>query len=120
MDAALTSKESLTATINKLFGCSDDSFHDFFSTLFSTKIQAVVNDETMDYDGLRASFEKLRDGPKLSANVLDLVKDGRNYAWRHVVEGTLPDGNKMVVKIFLFGELDEDGKVLRQTESVRS
>jgi hypothetical protein len=49
-----------------------------------------------------------------------LVKEGRKYAWRHVEEGTLPDGKKLEIKIFLFGELDEDGKVLRQTESIRS
>jgi len=80
----------------------------------------VVNDEAIDYDRLKAEFHKLHDSPKLFVKVMDLARDGRKYAWRHVEQGKLPDGKEVVVHVFWFGKLDGDGRVVRQTESVRS
>ena len=119
MDAILSSKESLSAVINKLFTAPEDEFNELFPTLYSTKVQATVNGEHLDYDLVKAQFQKVRAGPKAHIEVVDLVREGKQYAWRHVGKGTLPDGKKLEVEIFLFGELDDEGKMVRQTENIR-
>ncbi|KAK1828064.1 hypothetical protein QBC39DRAFT_375098 [Podospora conica] len=118
MDAALSSKTSLAAAITKVFTCPDEIFLDYLATLFSPNLKAVVNNEAKDFDWLKAKATELRARPKMDIVVHDLFRDGKKFAWRHVGKSTLPDGKKKRVEVFVFGELDDQGRVVRQNEMV--
>lgn len=118
MDAALSSKASLAAAITKLYTCSDETYPDYLASLFASSVKAIVNDEAMDFGNIEEKIKQLRAGPKMEFSVLDLLRDGNNFAWRHVGVTALPDGKKMGVQTFAFGELDDEGKVMRQNERV--
>ena len=115
MEAVLASKSSLAAFITKLHSFPDD---DYLTSLYAPNIKATVNDETYDMDAIKALIQTLGTHPKMTIDVLDLLREGRNFAWRHVGESSLPDGKTKKVQVFAFGELDADGRVVRQEESV--
>jgi len=119
MDAALTSKPALRAAISALFTAPDAEFDAHFGALFAPDLEAVVNGEPFDFDRVKTNLRNLRAGPKLEVDVLDLVRSGNEYAWRHTVTGDLPDGKKLFVEIFVMGELDAEGRVVKQREGVR-
>lgn len=48
----------------------------------------------------------------MSFSVLDLLRYGNNFSWYHVGETTLPDGKETGVQTFVFGELDDEGRVV--------
>ncbi|KAK0742785.1 hypothetical protein B0T18DRAFT_391691 [Schizothecium vesticola] len=118
MAAALFSKTSLAAAIIKLYTCPDEIYLDYLDTLFASNIKAIVNDEALHFDDVNDKVKELRAGPKLSFPVLDLLRDGKNFAWRHVGKSTLLEGKKKGVQTFVFEELDDEGRVMRQNERV--
>lgn len=118
MDAALSSKATLAAAITKLYTCSDEIYPDYLASLFASSVKAIVNDEAMDFDNIVEKIKQLRAGPKMEFSVLDLLRDGKKFAWRHVGMAALPDGEKMGVKTFVLGEPDEEGRVVQQNERV--
>ena len=53
----------------------------------------------------------------VTIEVLDELVDGRRYADRHVITVRKRDGKSTVQEVYLFGELDEEGRFLRVEET---
>ena len=61
--------------------------------------------------GLRALVERA------TITVLDELLDGERYAQRHVIDLHLKDGERVVQEVYVFAQLDPDGRFHRIVEA---
>lgn len=71
----------------------------------------------VDRAGFLARIAHLRDNvERITITVLDEVIDGHRYAERHLVDLLDADGQHVVQEVYLFAELDSDGRFARIEE----
>ncbi|KAA0016277.1 nuclear transport factor 2 family protein [Salinicola corii] len=85
---------------------------------FSPEYQQRTNGHWDDREAFAEHAAKLREiVVSADVEVLDELREGNRYADRHIVRVTKRDGSEVVQEVYLFGELDSEGRFLRVEET---
>lgn len=85
---------------------------------FSAAYRQRTNGQWEDRESFARHARKLREiVASARIEVLDELREGNRYADRHRVDVTKRDGTRVVQEVYLFAELDADGRFLRVEET---
>lgn len=87
---------------------------------FAPGYRQCADGEEVDRTGFIEHVQALRQRVASGrVEVIEVVREGNHLADRHRVEATKPDGSTVTMEIYLFGELDETGRLVRVDEVSR-
>ncbi len=85
---------------------------------FAPHYRQRTNGSWDDRAGFVAHIAHLREVvDSVDAQVLDEITDARHYADRHVVTIVKRDGSRVVQEVYLFADIEEDGRFCRVQET---
>lgn len=115
-------RDFITRMLNEVL-LSDEPLEPAADRYFSPGYVQVTDGTEFDHDGFLAHARHLRglreQGLTARVEVLDAVRRGRDLATRHLVSSLKPGGATAQIEVYLFGTLDEDGRLLRVNEATR-
>jgi len=107
-------KAALHDLLNEQLIPLSDALDRHFGTDYRQRTNGVWDDRA----GFEAHIAHLRTIiERADIQVFDEVVDKRRYADRHVVDIRKRDGGRVVQEVYLFAELDEDGRFSRVQET---
>jgi hypothetical protein len=115
----LATPATFEKALNETFNHTDDDFTALFNAMWSPNLQATIDGKPFDRDGLYTHLQTLRAAiAEGKLTCLTLIKEGNKFAERHRGEATMKDGGKTDMDAFAFGELGEDGRIVKFEEAV--
>ncbi|MGG4774265.1 nuclear transport factor 2 family protein [Paenalcaligenes sp. Me52] len=109
---------SIHTVLDQLLNQQDLPLKDVINRHFSPHYRQRTNGVWDDHAAFSQHIRKLREVVESARiEVLDELHDGNRYADRHCVYVTKRDGSTVVQEVYLFGELDSDGRFLRIEET---
>ena len=109
---------SIKNLLDDLLNHQDESVPDVMDKHLSSDYRQRTDGTWDDRDGVGRHFEHLRTLVQhAEISVLDEITDGRTYADRHIVHITKRDGSRVTQEVYLFGDLDREGRFTRVEET---
>lgn len=108
---------TLKDAFEDLFENRDVPFDESADRHFSPDFRQRTNGQWLDRATFLAGVAHLRDNvERVTVTVLDEVIDGHQYAERHLVGLLDAHGQHVVQEVYLFADLDSDGRFARIEE----
>lgn len=109
---------SIHTVLDQLLNQQQLDLSDVIDRHFSPHYRQRTNGVWDDRTAFTQHICKLREVvASVRIEVLDELRDGNRYADRHCVYVTKRDGSTVVQEVYLFGELDHEGRFLRIEET---
>lgn len=109
---------SIHTVLDQLLNQQHLPLNEVLDRFFSPHYRQRTNGMWDDREAFAQHIRKLREVvASVRIDVLDELHDGNRYADRHCVYVTKRDGSSVVQEVYLFGELDEDGRFIRIEET---
>lgn len=109
---------SIHTVLDQLLNQQHLALNDVIDRYFSPHYRQRTNGVWDDRAAFTQHIRKLREVvASVRIEVLDELRDGNRYADRHCVYVTKRDGSTVVQEVYLFGELDHEGRFLRIEET---
>ncbi|NHC63042.1 nuclear transport factor 2 family protein [Paenalcaligenes suwonensis] len=109
---------SIHTVLDQLLNQQQLDLSDVIDRHFSPHYRQRTNGVWDDRTAFTQHIRKLREVvASVRIEVLDELRDGNRYADRHCVYVTKRDGSTVVQEVYLFGELDHEGRFLRIEET---
>lgn len=106
------------SALNDILNHQQLSLEDVLDRHFSPDYRQRTNGHWDDREAFVQHARKLREVVALARiEVLDELRDGSRYADRHRVHVTKRDGTQVVQEVYLFAELDANGRFARIEET---
>ncbi|EFX03598.1 mitochondrial substrate carrier protein [Grosmannia clavigera kw1407] len=113
-------QESFQAGLLSLFSGNTEDTEADLSKLFHPTFTQQDNDGMRDFPAFVEHIRHLRKIlPSVFLVVTQFLRDGTQFADRHISSTTLPDGTVGGAETFMFGEVAEDGRLVWLSEIVR-
>ena len=110
-----TSKETWQKALNNFFEIADEEFDAHYASIWAPDLKAVVGGKEFDFTIFRDHIRHLRasmaPGERGTIRVEYLVCQGTTFATRHTAVSGLKGGKETHLKLYGFGELNEEGQV---------
>ncbi len=104
--------------LNDILNQQQRPLGDVLDQHFSPSYRQRTNGHWDDREAFAQHARKLREVVKSARiEVLDELRDGQRYADRHRVHVTKRDGSQVVQEVYLFAELDAEGRFKRIEET---
>ena len=118
-NSVLASLETYEKILNDSFSADDAQFDVIFKSMWARDIEATVDGKSSGYDEVYKSLTGLRSMvASAEVKVLSLFRDGNKYAERHLTQAVMKDGSRSRADAYVFGELDEDGRIRKFSEAL--
>lgn len=109
---------SIHSVLDQLLNQQHQPLEDVINRHFSPSYKQRTNGVWDDREAFTQHIRKLREVvASVRIEVLDELHDGNRYADRHCVYVTKRDGSTVVQEVYLFGEVDKEGKFVRIEET---
>jgi len=109
---------TIHAALDELLNRQELPLDEILDRHFSPDYRQRTNGQWDDRQGFAQHARKLREVvASARIEVLDELRDGNRYADRHHVHITKRDGAKITQEVYLFAELDTEGRFRRVEET---
>ncbi|UYO92432.1 nuclear transport factor 2 family protein [Pollutimonas sp. M17] len=108
----------IRSALDDLLNQQQHPLEDVLARHFSPDYRQRTNGQWDDREAFAQHACKLREVvASARIDVLDELRDGNRYADRHRVHVTKRDGSKVVQEVYLFAEMDTEGRFARIEET---
>lgn len=108
----------IRSALDDILNQQQHPLEDVLDRHFSPGYRQRTNGRWDDREAFAQHARKLREVVASACiEVLDELRDGRRYADRHRVHVTKRDGTQIVHEVYLFAELDAEGRFVRIEET---
>lgn len=113
-------RRTLDKMYREIFTGAEENIEASVARYFSENYVQVTDGVSIRYpEFLEHVRHLMRVVKRIDIQVLDALRDGDQIADRHIVKIVRNDGANSTIEVYLFGELDRDGRCVSVTETTR-